>query len=101
MTPLLERAIAKALLLLHAEDHGPVGSDPKLITTVTSETLQEQLAQSDTPMERYTVESILEQFNDRDYVLLGPRSNDGSPRQVVKVYPLRLKRQYNLWELID
>ncbi len=101
MTPLLERAIAKTLLLIHAEDHGPVGSDPKLLTTVTSETLQEQLAQSDTPVERYTIESILEQFHDRDYVLLGPKTGDGSPRQVNKVFPLRLKRQYNLWELFD
>lgn len=99
MTPLLERTLAKALLLIHIEEHGPAGSNPKLTTDVTAETLHDQLEQSGTPMERYTVDSFLQQFHDRDYITLGPKTTDGSPRQVVKVYPLRLKRDYNLWEI--
>ncbi len=100
MSALLERAVARALIMAYNEDWGPAGSNPLLQSTVTSKTLQEAMEQAGTSVEHYTVVSILEGFNSQDYILLAPKSpSEEGERQVSKVFPIRLKRMYNLWEI--
>ena len=97
----VERTIAELLLRAHQADFGPTGSEPKLRTTLTSRNIQELLEERGFSVEHGAVVSTLEQLAARDYVLLGRSADLGAERQIVKVYPARLKRDYNLWHIAE
>jgi hypothetical protein len=102
----LNRTVAEALMRAYQADWGPAGSDPNLKSTVTSETLYEQLMEQGFPVGHDTVMSILRDLADQDYIRLAPRTEDdpvtpSGALTVQKVYPARLKRDFNLWHVAE
>jgi hypothetical protein len=98
----LDRAIAEVLVRAHMAEQGPTGSNPTLSTPISSKTVHEQLRQAGKDVGHYTVVSILEDFAAQDYIAMTPtQAGFDAERQVTKVYPARLKRQFNLWHLAD
>jgi hypothetical protein len=96
----LNRTVAEVLMRAYQADWGPAGSNPSLQSTVTSETVQEQLAEQGITVGHDGVMSILRELAAQDYIQLAPAS-EGEPLTVVKVYPARLKRDFNLWHVAE
>lgn len=96
------RSVAEILLRAHQADWGPASSDPKLQTPLTSKMVEDQLQKDRVLVEHYTVVGVLEDLAAQDYVALAPKAEDGSEeRGIVKVYPARLKRDFNLWHIME
>lgn len=96
----LDRAVAEALVRAHQGDWGPAGSNPSLQSEVTSETVREQLEGMGLTVGEETVRSILRDLAARDYISLA-RTAEGDPLTVQKVYPTRVKRDFNLWHIAE
>ncbi len=97
----LVRMVAEVLIRTHMMEQGPAGSDPKLQTPLTGKMIEEMLHEQGTLMEHSTIVSILQNLASQDYITLA-RSEPGSEeREVVKVYPARLKRDFNLWHVAE
>ncbi len=97
----LARAVAEALVRAHQGDWGPAGSNPSLQSEVTSETVREQLEELGLTVGDDTVRSILRDLAARDYISLARNTADGDPMTVQKVYPTRVKRDFNLWHIAE
>jgi hypothetical protein len=100
----LDRAVAEVLVRAHIAEQGPTASNPILTTPISSKAIQEQLQQSGRDVGHFTVVGILEDFAAQDFIALSTATGQGgldAERQVTKVYPARLKRQFNLWHLAE
>ena len=96
----LNRTVAETLLRAYQADWGPAGSNPSLKSEVTSDSLYDQLMEMGLPIGHDTVMSILRDLADQDYIQLAQQSEDG-PRTIQKVYPARVKRDFNLWHVAE
>jgi hypothetical protein len=52
-------------------------------------------------IDRATLTSILSELAQADYITMGRSTEEGAEREVVKIYPARLKRDFNLWHVIE
>ncbi len=97
-----ERDVAKQLLLAYHEDWGPTGSNPKLQTPLFSETVQVRLEDAGLNISHDTLASILQDLAKQDYISIAPDPG-GAPDglKVLKVFPVRLKRDFNLWDILE
>ena len=98
----IERDVARMLLRAHLEDWGPTGSLPKLQTPLFSDTIQGRLEDAGVEIEHGSVVVILRDLAKRDYIAAVPDSG-GEPDalKVTKVFPVRLKRDFNLWDIVE
>jgi hypothetical protein len=96
----LDRTVAEALMRAYQADYGPAGSNPSLQSTVTSETVVEQLGEMGMQTEHDTVVSILRGLAAQDYIGVKPGEEEGTIL-VEKVYPARMKRDFNLWHVAE
>ena len=93
-----ERHVAEAIIRAHAEEVGP-GSSTASVENVTSKTLQQIMEDLGVTMEHSSILGVMEHLASQDYITLGPKTSGDAERQITKVYPARMKRQYNLWEI--
>jgi len=93
---------ARQLLRAHHDDWGPVGSSPKLQTPLFSETLQVRLEDGGVEVEHGSLVLILRDLASQDYITVAPDTG-GLPDalKVTKVFPARLKRDFNLWDIAE
>lgn len=98
----LDRDVARQLLRAHMEDWGPAGSVPKLQTPLFSETIQARLEDAGLPIEHAALAAVLRNLAREDYIAVVPDPG-GIPDglKVVKVFPVRLKRDFNLWDIAE
>lgn len=98
----LDRTVARQLLLAHQEDWGPGSSIPKLQTPLFSETLQARLEDQGVEIEHDAVVVVLRGLASQDYITTVPDPG-GAPDavKVTKVFPTRLKRDFNLWDVAE
>jgi len=93
-----ERHVAEAIIRAHAEEVGP-GSSTASVENVTSKTLQQIMEELGVTMEHSNILGIMEFLASQDYISLGPKESGDAERRITKIYPSRMKRQYNLWEI--
>lgn len=98
----IDRDVARQLLRAHHDDWGPIGSTPKLQTPLFSETLQMRLEDAGTRLDHAALVSILRGLASQDYIAIAPDPG-GAPDglKVLKVFPARLKRDFNLWDIME
>ncbi len=97
----LDRPVAEVLVRAHQADWGPTGSNPSLQSEVTSRTLNEQLVEAGTDLGHESVKSVLRDLAVRDYIVLAKEPGEGNSLVVQKVYPTRMKRDFNLWHVAE
>ena len=97
----LNRLVAEVLLRAHQAEWGPTASNPTLQNPITSETVNVQLEEMDRPIGHDAVMSILRDLAGQDYITLAPKSAGDSIITVRKVYPARMKRDFNLWHIAE
>lgn len=97
----LVRMVAEVLIRAHMMEQGPAGSDPKLQTPLTGKMVEDLLHEQRILMEHSTIVSILQDLASQDYITLGRNEAEAEEREVVKVYPARLKRDFNLWHVAE
>ena len=98
----IDRDVARQLLRAHMDDWGPAGSIPKLQNPLFSETLQARLEDAGIEIEHDSLTSVLRNLAREDYIAVEPDPG-GAPNglKVVKVFPVRLKRDFNLWDVVE
>jgi hypothetical protein len=97
----LVRMVAEVLVRAHMMEQGPTGSDPKLQEPLTGKMIEDLLHEQRILMEHSTIVSILQDLASQDYITLGRGEAGSEEREVVKVYPARLKRDFNLWHVAE
>ena len=98
----LERDVARQLLRAHHDEWGPTGSTTKLQTPLFSETVQVRLEDAGVRIDHATLVGILRDLASQDYITTAPDPG-GAPDglKVLKVFPVRLKRDFNLWDIME
>ncbi|HKP54969.1 MAG TPA: hypothetical protein VJ183_20225 [Chloroflexia bacterium] len=98
----IERDVARQLLRAHHDDWGTVSSSPKLQTPLFSETIQVRLEDAGVEIEHGSLVIILRDLASQDYITVVPDAG-GAPDalKVTKVFPARLKRDFNLWNVME
>jgi|GEM_PF-2762831 len=98
----IERDVARQLLRAHHDDWGPSGSSPRLQTPLFSETIQVRLEDAGVEIEHGSLVIILRDLAGQDYITVVPDPG-GAPDalKVTKVFPARLKRDFNLWDIME
>ncbi len=98
----IERDVARQLLRAHLDDWGPGSSTPKLQTPLFSETIHARMEDAGFEIAHDAVTSILRSLASQDYITVAPDPG-GAPDglKVTKVFPGRLKRDFNLWDIAE
>ena len=98
----IDRDMARQLLRAHQDDWGPASSTTKLQTPLFSETLQARLEDEGIEIGHDAVVVILRKLARQDYITTVPDPG-GAPDalKVTKVFPARLKRDFNLWDIAE
>ncbi len=98
----IDRDVARQLLRAHHDDWGPTGSTPQLQTPLFSETIQARLEDAGTQLGHETLTGILRDLARQDYIAVVPDPGGAlNGLKVTKVFPARLKRDFNLWDIME